>query len=100
MLRIAPGEIAALQVSRRDTFAAQEGRSTLAQFQAFLADNHDFGAGHLRNQCLDLVVRVTPCRGNQAWIRIEILVDTDIDDDRRFGRTDKTSELGNGDLNW
>ena len=85
-----PGDVTAFEAFGRDVVVAEPGRRALAELLAPLADHHDGLAGVAARPVLDVAMGVADRAGNQPWIRVEVLVDADIDQDRRVGRAKQT----------
>ena len=89
---------AALEGISRGTFMAQPGGDAMAELFAALAEHDDRAATEFLRPLRHLRVGTAQRGGKQPGIGLEIIVDADIDERRRFRRADEARQLFDGDV--
>jgi hypothetical protein len=77
---------------------AEPGSDALAELETFLADANDVATGKLGGSGRDCPEIPTHCSGKKTRIGIEVLLNSDIEDDRRRWKANEAGKLRREDF--
>src|SRR5579871_1712403 len=94
--RLLPGGIAALKCFGRDIAVAKPGSRPFAELLPLLANDDDGAPGEIRRPVLNIAMRPSPRARDQAWVGGEVIIEANIDQNRREGRANQSRQFLGG----